>query len=119
MADDETSLRDSLVDILDLAGYEVLSAADGEEALQVLDQESVDLLLLDMAMPKVDGLAVLEALRPPPKVIVLSAFAYYGPEDIETRGFGGKVSRTLQKPCAPAVLLAAVEQALDQPTGID
>jgi len=113
VTDDDEAVRASVADILGLAGYEVLQAADGGEALRVLDQQSVHVLLLDMAMPQVDGLSVLEALGPPPpKVIILSAFAYYSPEDIDRRGLGGKVTRALVKPCQPVQLLAAVNDAM-------
>lgn len=113
VADDDPDLRDTLADILLLEGYQVLEAADGEEALQAMGRHAVDVLILDMSMPKRDGLSVLEALGPPPpKVIVLSAFAYYGPEDIERMGLGGKVARALQKPTPPVQLLAAVRDAM-------
>ena len=115
VAEDETSLRESLVELLSLDGYEVLQAVDGEEALRVLSDQPVDVLILDMAMPKVDGLGVLEALRPPqPKVIVLSAFAYYSPEQIEDRGLSSKVTRVLRKPCPPVEFLAAVNDTMDE-----
>ena len=115
VTDDDEAVRESVADILALSGYDVLQAADGEEALRVLAQQSVHVLLLDMTMPKLDGLAVLEALGPPPpKVIVLSAFAYYSPEDIDRRGLGRKVTRALRKPCQPVQLLAAVNDAMDE-----
>ena len=115
VTDDDEAVRGSVADILALSGYEVLQAADGGEALRVLDQQSVDVLLLDMAMPKLDGLAVLEALgQPPPKVILLSALARYSPEDIDRKGLSEKVTRTLHKPCPPVELLAAVNDAMDE-----
>jgi len=115
VTDDDEAVRESVADILGLSGYDVLQAADGGEALRVLGQQSVDVLLLDMTMPKVDGLSVLEALGPPPpKVVLLSAFAYYSPEDIDRSGLGRKVTRALRKPCAPVELLAAVNEAMDE-----
>lgn len=113
IADDDPDLRETLADILLLAGYQVLQAADGDEVLLALGRQSVDVLILDMTMPRRDGLSVLEVLEPPrPKVIVLSAFAYYSPEDIDRLGLGTKVTRALQKPTPPARLLAAVHDAL-------
>jgi len=115
VADDDASLRDSVTDILNNEGYSVLQAADGEEALGVLSQQPVDVLLLDLAMPKLDGVAVLEALKPPlPKIILLSAFSYYSIDDIDRRGFGGKVTRALQKPYPPVELIAAVREAITE-----
>ena len=114
VSDDDPVLRETLVDILTLDGYQVLQAADGEEALRKLAQP-VDVMLLDLAMPKLDGLSVLEVLEPPPpKVTLLSAFAYFSPEDIDHAGLRKKVTRALRKPCPPDVLLAAVNDAIDE-----
>ena len=115
VADDDGALRETLVEILRLSGYRVLQAADGEEALAVLSQESVDVLLLDLQMPGMDGVEVLESLPPPPpKVILLSAFARYSREDIARMGLGSKVTRALQKPVPPVKLLAAISDAMGQ-----
>ncbi|HML01310.1 MAG TPA: response regulator [Acidimicrobiales bacterium] len=114
VADDDAALRETLADILD-ESYDVLQAADGEEALRQVLRRPVDVLILDMAMPKRDGISVLQALGPPPpKVIVLSAFAYYSPEDIDRMGLGRKVTRAFQKPAPPAELLAAVAEAVEE-----
>ena len=115
VADDDEAVRTTVTDILGLAHYNVLQAANGDDALQVLSQQPVDVVILDMTMPVIDGMSVLEALGPPPpKVIVLSAFAYNTPEDIDRRGLGRKVTRALRKPCQPAELLAAVNDAIDK-----
>ena len=66
-------------------------------------------------MPRMDGVAVLEALAPPfPRVILLSAFARYGPQDINRMGLGEKVTRALRKPVPPIQLLAAISDAIGQ-----
>ena len=61
--DDETVVRKSLAAYLDDCGYQTLTAANGREGLEVLDQEWVDLVLVDLRMPEVDGLEVLERVR--------------------------------------------------------
>jgi len=62
-----------------------------------------------------DGFLVLEALGPPPpKVILVSAFAHYSPEDIDRMGLGSKVTPALRKPYASVELLAAVNDAMDE-----
>jgi CheY-like chemotaxis protein len=115
VTDDDEALRDSVVEILGLAGYGVLEAADGDEALRVLSNQSVDVVLLDLQMPGMDGISVLEALEPPPpKVILLSAFARYSPEDIGRMGLAGKVTRALRKPVPPIELLAAISDVLGE-----
>jgi len=113
IADDDAALRETLADILD--EYNVLQVGDGEEALRQVLRQPVDVLILDLAMPKRDGVSVLQALgSPPPKVILLSAFSDYRREDIELRGLGWKIARTLRKPCPPEKLLAAVDEAIEE-----
>jgi CheY-like chemotaxis protein len=60
VVDDERLIRWSLRKNLNKAGYRVLEAGDGIQALQVLEEEGADLLLLDVRMPGKDGLTVLE-----------------------------------------------------------
>ncbi|MUL43906.1 response regulator transcription factor [Streptomonospora sp. PA3] len=63
IADDDRAIRDSLDRALRLEGYEVRTAADGVEALAEVHSEPVDLLVLDVMMPGVDGLGVCRVLR--------------------------------------------------------
>jgi two-component system chemotaxis response regulator CheY len=64
--DDSAALRQSVVDALVDAGYEVIGAADGKEALGMLDGGKVDLMICDVHMPRMDGIAfVKEAKRLP------------------------------------------------------
>jgi CheY-like chemotaxis protein len=114
VADDDGAVRKTAADILNRAGYDVLQAADGEEALRALRQ-TVDVLLLDMHLPKREGLSVLDALgSSPPMVIVCSAFAFYRPEDIERVGLGARVFRCLRKPIPPVGLVSAVADAIHE-----
>ena len=61
--DDEKNIRKTLTDILEDEGYFVLSAESGEEGLQLLQQESIDLMLLDVKLPGMDGIEVLKQVR--------------------------------------------------------
>src|SRR6188768_1562335 len=63
LVDDDRAIRDSLARALDLEGYEVLTAADGAEALRITRDEHPDVLVLDVMMPSVDGLTVCRVLR--------------------------------------------------------
>ena len=75
IADDEAEIRDLLRLYLENSGYDVLEAADGLEALAILEKEHVDLAVLDIMMPRMDGLHVLKKLRETNNipVLVLSA----------------------------------------------
>ena len=78
IVDDEKQLV-SLVKLhMEMAGYEVLSAKDGEEALEIVRKESPDLIILDLMIPKIDGWEVCRRIRAESKVgnipiIMLSA----------------------------------------------
>ena len=63
VADDNYYNRDLCKVALDHVGYDVIEAEDGEAALTMLHEQSCDLLILDLAMPRVDGLAVLREIR--------------------------------------------------------
>ena len=63
VVDDEVKIRDILNDILTHANYLVALAKDGEEALALVKTKPVDLVLLDLVMPGIDGMVVLEELR--------------------------------------------------------
>jgi CheY-like chemotaxis protein len=112
VAEDEGELRETLREIFSLEGHEVLEAADGEQALQVLRSHDVEVLLLDLHMPRQGGLSLLDEIDPPPPVVVIySAFEFYSQADVQRR-VGAKVFRFLRKPVPPSQLVASVADAL-------
>lgn len=76
VVDDEPGMRETLVQILQDVGYEVTAAADGEAALRLARSQPIDVVVMDVQMPKRDGVSVLEELSPPPPtVIMMTAYA--------------------------------------------
>ncbi|MDH3353416.1 MAG: response regulator [Nanoarchaeota archaeon] len=80
IVEDEISLKKALVDKLTREGFEVLEASNGEEGLQIALEEVPDLILLDIVMPKMDGITMFKHLRANKKgryigVIILSNLA--------------------------------------------
>lgn len=75
VADDEKEIRELLRLYLENSGYKVIEAEDGQQALDILRREQIDLCLLDIMMPKVDGYHVLQELRKESNipVMILSA----------------------------------------------
>jgi len=65
--DDEAACRNPLARLLQIEGYEITQAADGLEALQRMEERRHDLLLLDLLMPRMDGVTFLERLRADPR----------------------------------------------------
>lgn len=79
IVEDESMLNEAYQVVLGSAGYTILTAFDGQEALEVLKENKVDVILLDLRMPVLDGIGFLEAYQlkkqeKPPKVIVFSNF---------------------------------------------
>ncbi len=77
IVDDEINHRRSLSISIRMEGYEVLEASDGEHALETLKRESVDIVVCDLMMPRIDGLELARRLRfahPATRVILMSAY---------------------------------------------
>src|SRR5438105_6613215 len=77
VVDDEENLRHLLSKMLGQEGYDVTTASDGQEALRLVGEQSFDVALCDVRMPRLDGWGFLDALSErsrPPVVIMMSAY---------------------------------------------
>lgn len=114
IVDDEPDVLLSLRVILEAAGFEPSLAADGETALRRIDEQPLDVVLLDIMMPVLDGwfvLAELQGRAVRPQVIVCSAkTADADRERAENLGAAAYVT----KPYAPADLIAQIHSVLAQ-----
>lgn len=63
VVDDEQMMRDLLTKILGRDGYQVISAPDGQAALEMIDRQNVDLVISDMKMPRLNGFELLKAVK--------------------------------------------------------
>ena len=81
LVDDSAIAREPLARILSYEGYDVLAASNGLEALETLRDQSVDLLLLDVIMPKMNGIQLLESLRQQERYKNLTVIAVTGSMD--------------------------------------
>ncbi|HAV22445.1 MAG TPA: hypothetical protein DCX46_02925, partial [Bacteroidetes bacterium] len=110
--DDEQSIRDSLRMILEYEKYEVQFAPDGEAGLRALDKQKPDLVLLDVKMPGIDGLDVLQQIRRRSADLPVVMISGHG--TIETAVEATKLSAFdfLQKPLDRDKLLVVVRNAL-------
>ncbi|MCE5239824.1 response regulator [bacterium] len=120
VVDDERHIVRLVQVNLERAGYEVLTAFDGVEALEKVKNEMPDMVVLDVMMPRMDGFEVLKNLQSDPRfqnipVIMLTAKA----QDADIfKGWASGVSSYLTKPFNPRELLVFVErifQSMDEP----
>lgn len=108
--EDEEPLRTSLVEILLLEGFTPLAAADGTEGIQMAREQRPDLILCDIAMPELDGFAVLQALQKEPGTIHIPVLFLTAKADKDTvqRGLNAGAAGYVTKPFSFPVLLATI-----------
>ena len=116
LVDDDSAFRESVRDVLEIEGYQVIESGDGKEALPVIESEQVDLVLTDILMPRVTGneLATkIRTLRPDLKVIGMTGGGRIGSADSVKRLCSPIIFETvLNKPFLAEDLIAQVEKAL-------
>lgn len=112
VVDDEEALRTVLSSELEGEGYQVNTAADGDEAIKIIGTQQFHLILLDIKMPNVDGFEVLKFVKqhqPATKVIMLTGFADLK-NAIESKKLGAE--DFVSKPYDLVDLLTTVERVL-------
>ncbi|HEU5057064.1 MAG TPA: response regulator [Kofleriaceae bacterium] len=112
LADDSQMIHRHTAPILTDAGYEVVSAMDGAEALELARQRTPDLVITDIEMPRMDGFAVCAAIKNDPElshIPVLICSALGEATDLE-RGFDAGADDYLIKPVVPEELITRVKQ---------
>jgi two-component system chemotaxis response regulator CheY len=110
--DDSASLRASVIDTLADAGYKILSAADGKEALGMLDGRKVDLMICDVHMPRMDGISfVAEAKRLPEyRFVPIIMLTTESSEKKREAGHMAGAKAWVVKPFRPEQILHAVSK---------
>jgi DNA-binding NtrC family response regulator len=110
--DDEIEIRESLQTLLELEGYEVEAAANGEEGLSKLGERSFDLVLLDLALPGRSGIDLLPEIRALDAQLPVIIITAYGTVEDAVRAMQGGAGNFLQKPWDNEKLLADVRAAV-------
>lgn len=114
IVENEVSNRILLERVLSTRGYRCISASNGQEALDLLDQEAVDLVLTDLSMPVLDGFRTAQLIRMRPNlasVPIVAVTAYASGDEGETAKRMG-CTDYLTKPFKPRQLLELVERLL-------
>ena len=111
VVDDDRSMVDTLCDILELNGWQAFAAYDGADAANEAERHDVDVVLMDVRMPKVDGVAALREIkrrRPGIRVVLMTAYAA---QDLLTKAEEEGALRILRKPVELPELLALLDSA--------
>ena len=119
VVDDESRMRKLVKDFLTRAGYQVLEAGDGMEAMDLFyEDKDIALIILDVMMPKMDGWQVCREVREHSKVPIIMLTARSEERD-ELQGFELGVDEYISKPFSPKILVARVGAILRRTNGTD
>ena len=113
IVDDELYIREVIKEYASLEGYNVIEASNGVDAIKVLENEKVDLIIMDIMMPKLDGYSAIKEIREKENtpIIVLSARAE---EYDKLHGFDLGIDDYVTKPFSPKELMARIKVLLNR-----
>lgn len=121
IVDDDASARAVLRETLEFAGYRVREAGDGEEALRQLGEDAVDLAIIDLFMPRKEGLETIREARakfPDLQIIAISGGGNRGELDYLPIAERFGANKVLAKPFEQSTLLGTVEELLANRTTV-
>src|ERR1700758_612060 len=110
--DDEAGIRESLQTLLELEGYDVETAATGQQGLNRIGQRSFDLILLDLALPDRNGMDILADLRVQDPGLAVMMITAYGTVENAVKAMQSGAANFVQKPWDNEKLLADVRAAI-------
>jgi two-component system nitrogen regulation response regulator NtrX len=112
--DDEAAIRDSLRMTLEYEGYDFIGAATGQEGLSLAERDAPDLVLLDVKMPGMDGLEVLDRLRSMNETLPVVVVSGHGTISTAVEATKKGAIDFIEKPFASDRVLVSLRNALDQ-----
>ena len=114
VVDDESRMRKLVKDFLAKKEFNIIEAEDGEKALKIYKEQKnkIDLILLDVMLPKLDGWSVLRQIRQENKKLPIIMLTARAEEQDELFGFELGVDEYISKPFSPKILVARVEALL-------
>ena len=113
IADDEDTLREILVERLGAAGHEVVAVKDGVEALQELERGGFDLLLTDIVMPRLDGIALALKVGKDYPTVEIVLMTGYADQEQRAHNLKALVHEIVTKPFTLDEIRAAVARRID------
>jgi len=112
--DDSSSLRQMVAFSLKAAGYQVVEAVDGQDGLDKARQQTVDLVLTDQNMPKMDGLTLIKSLRglPTYQKVPILMLTTESSDEMKSKGRAAGANGWLVKPFDPQRLIEVVKKVI-------
>jgi len=110
--DDEAAIRESLETLLELEGYRIVTAENGEEGLARIAERPFDLILLDFALPDRNGLEILTDIRDRDPNLAVIMITAYGTVENAVRAMQGGAVNFVQKPWDNEKLLADIRASV-------
>ena len=111
IVEDDMDIQELLREFLKEAGYEVMAASDGIEAMDLFAKNKFDLILLDIMLPKIDGFGVCELIRKQSQVPIIMLTALGGEEE-QIRGLDLQVDDYITKPFSVPILIRKIAAVL-------
>ena len=111
IVEDDLDIQELLREFLKEAGYEVMTAGDGIEAMDLFAKNKYDLILLDIMLPKIDGFGVCELIRKQSQVPIIMLTALGGEEE-QIRGLDLQVDDYITKPFSVPILIRKIAAVL-------
>lgn len=112
LVEDDWKLRRIAGDFLKTQGYDILEAEDGERALEIYYEEKIDLAILDIMLPKLDGWEVCREIRIDNKELPVIMLTAKGEEDDILKGYELETDEYITKPVSLKVLMAKIKVLL-------
>lgn len=114
VVDNEINVRTVFSDILKKEGYCVRGAKDGYEAIKAVDEESFDLVLIDLGMPQMNGIETLENIKKRKPQLQVIIYAEYGSITTAVESIRKGAVDYLNEPFSPRELKLSIKKALEQ-----
>ena len=118
ITDNDQQFRDTILEVLRPTGYRTLEAIDGMEAMQIVQEQEVHVVLLDMHMPRQNGLETLKRLKSFKAMLPCILLSAEMDERLEREARRAQAFEVLRKPVTRTDLTGAIEQALHATYGI-
>src|SRR3972149_3807765 len=115
VVDDEQAMREFLTMLLEKQGHRVITAADGEQALQLVAEQTPDLVISDLRMPNVDGIGLLAGVRKQPPELPVIRVPAYASSDSTIQAMRLGADDYITKPFRIEEIRLVVEKALARP----